>query len=122
MPKVPEHSAPRAVAEAKPAGFEILVVPSEYRKPVEGEKGLKGLLGGAPGPVSLDVELLKVNLKGFLGAVGDVMSEVPKANGPFCVDEIEFTVEVNAEGSFQLIGGAKLGAKGGLTVRLKRSP
>jgi len=96
---------------------QILVIPSPYSKVVEGERGL---LSGITGPVSLNVEQLRDNLANFVESMNELTSRVPKMGDAFRLDEIEFTVEVNAEGNFQLIGGAKAGITGGLTLKVKR--
>jgi hypothetical protein len=96
----------------------ILVIPSGIGS--AGPKGAKGLLDSSPQPISLGTTRLKENLKTFMDSISEVLSGVPKATGGFTLDEIEVTVEVNGEGSLQLIGGMKVGASGGITLRLKR--
>jgi len=96
----------------------ILVVPSSVGG--TGQKGGKGLLDRGPQPLSLETTKLKENLKAFLDSINEMLSGIPKLTEPFKLDEIELTVEVNGEGSIQLIGGMKVGATGGITLRLKR--
>ncbi|MGA2623837.1 MAG: hypothetical protein ABSF91_08300 [Bacteroidota bacterium] len=83
-------------------------------------KGSKGLIDKVPAPVKLDAELLKNNLTAFLQAINQLLSGVPKVMEPFKLDEIELAIEVNGEGNIQLVGGVKVGAKGGITLKLKR--
>lgn len=98
---------------------EVLVVPSPVPRAVEGEKALRG---GITAAVSLNVATLSENLQRFLASVGDLLTHVPPVPGAFKLEEIQLVVEVNAEGSFQLIGGAKTGVSGGLTLTLRRTP
>jgi hypothetical protein len=84
------------------------------------KKAGKGLLDRGRQPMSLETTELKQNLKTFLDSINEVLSGVPKLPEPFKLDEIELTVEVNGEGSIQLIGGMKVGATGAITLRLKR--
>jgi hypothetical protein len=83
-------------------------------------KGSKSVFGLAPEPVTLKTSVLRSNLKAFLGTISDLVAGVPESVAPFDLDEIELTVEINAEGSVQLVGGLKVGASGGITLRLKR--
>jgi|GEM_PF-6555143 len=97
---------------------EILVIAAPYSKAVSGEKALLGLKG----PVQLSVGVLRENLKKFVESVNTLVSDLPAIAEQFRLEEIELSVEVNAEGSLQLIGGVKTGVTGGLTLKLKRSP
>jgi hypothetical protein len=99
------------------ADGEILVVAAPYSAPVTGEKALVGFKG----PVQLNVTVLSENLKKFVDSVNGMIAGLPKVGEPFRLEEIELSVEVNAEGNFQLIGGAKAGVTGGLTLKLRRS-
>jgi hypothetical protein len=96
---------------------EILVIPSAYREPVGGERGL----GAVFRPVRLNVKNLGDNLREFVESMNGLVSRLPQIGDPFRLDEIELAVEVNAEGNFQLVGGAKAGITGGLTLKLKRT-
>jgi hypothetical protein len=98
------------------ADAEILVVAAPHSKPVSGEKALLG----SRGPVQFSVTILSENLKKFVESVNQLMTNVPKLQEPFRLEEIELSVEVNAEGNFQLIGGVKSGVTGGLTLKLRR--
>ena len=97
---------------------EILVIPAS--SPVSDTRGGKGLFGAAPGPVSLNTDLLKENIASFVETVNEMLSSIPKITEPFQLDEIELSIEINAEGNIQLIGGLKVGAAGGITLRMKR--
>jgi hypothetical protein len=93
---------------------EIWVVPSPDRP----TQGAKGLLGG--GPVKLDTNTLRENIGEFVDCINLILAGVPKLTEPYKLEEVELKIEINAEGSFQLVGGVKAGATGGITLRLKR--
>jgi len=97
---------------------EILVLTSFAGS--EMANGSRGLFDNTLVPVKLDAELLKNNLTGFLQSVNQLLSGIPKAMEPFKLDEIELAIEVNGEGNIQLIGGVKVGASGGITLKFKR--
>jgi len=95
---------------------EILIVPAP-----ETEVVAKGLLGPKiTAPIKLKAELMGANLVAFLDAMNQMLAGIPKLTEPFKLDEIDVVVEVNAEGSVQLVGGVKMGASGGITLKLKR--
>lgn len=94
----------------------ILVVPALSKK----DQGSKGLLDALTAPKKIGVEILKDHITSFVGSVNSLLSGIPAKEGTFKLNEIELTVEINAEGSIQLIGGIKTGASGGITLRLKR--
>ena len=96
----------------------ILVVPGS--PPAIDQKGSRGLFGANSGPVALNTELLKGNLASFVETINEVLSNIPRITEPFKLDEIELTVEINGEGNIQLIGGLKVGASGGITLKMKR--
>ncbi len=97
---------------------EILVVTSPSVP--AGSEGEKGIFGGVTGPVKLDVDVLQKNITTFFESVNRMLAGIPKVAGPYNLDEIELKIEVNAEGSIQLIGGVKAGATGGITFRMKK--
>jgi hypothetical protein len=97
---------------------EILVVPGSA--PTIDEKGVRGIFGPNPGPVQLNTELLRANLANFIETINEMLSKIPRVTEPFKLDEIELTVEINGEGNIQLIGGLKVGASGGITLKMKR--
>ena len=99
---------------------EILVVAAPVSTAVSGEKALLGFKG--PVPVQLSVAALRDNLREFVESVNTLVSDLPAVAEQFRLEEIELSVEVNAEGSLQLIGGIRSGVTGGLTLKLKRTP
>jgi len=86
--------------------------------PLQAE-GAKGFFGKEPAPVKLSQDALRENLSRFLDSVKGLLSGLPQSGAGFHVEEVEIKVEVNAEGSFQLVGGIKAGATGGITLRIK---
>jgi len=52
--------------------------------------------------------------------LNDALSALPPLVQGFRLEEIDVVVEVSGEGSVQMIGGLKLGATGGITLKLKR--
>jgi hypothetical protein len=95
---------------------QIMIVPAA--PPDVGGKGW--LTSGVAAPVALNAELLKNNLRGFVDAFRDALAGMPEFAQGFKLDEIELVVEVTGEGSVQLVGGVKVGARGGITLKLKR--
>ncbi len=73
---------------------------------------------------TLSVEELEEKMSGFLQMVGRVFSsaekEAKKTSG-MCLDEIELSVEIGAEGEIRLIGsGAKASGKSAIKLKFKR--
>jgi hypothetical protein len=65
---------------------------------------------------------LKNNLSKFLSAMQTVLDGAPTAVAGYKIDEMEIEVEVSAEGGISLLGtGGKVGGKGSITLKLKRS-
>ena len=97
---------------------EIWIVPSPSPKDSLGSKGI--LSTGVSGPIKLKIETLKENLASFILALNEMIADLPTIREPFKLDEIEIVLEINAEGSLQLVGGVKVGASGGITLKLKK--
>ncbi len=107
------------------ANQDIWVVAAMPSRLVDGEKSLFGANSVQSllyEPMKLNVETLGENLRRFVESMNAMMSRLPAFAEPFRLEEIELSVELNAEGNFQLIGGAKAGVTGGLTLTLKRKP
>ena len=73
---------------------------------------------------TLTVGELEQKMSGFLQMVGRVFSsaekEAKKTSG-MCLDEIELSVEIGAEGEIRLIGsGAKASGKSAIKLKFKR--
>lgn len=100
-------------------GKEIIVVPSASADiPAPGERGFFNKDIAAP--VRLKTDLLRENLAGFVAAINETLKGVPQIVEGFKLDEIDLVIEVTGEGSVQLVGGVKVGASGGITIKLKR--
>ena len=84
------------------------------------EASAKGLLPSAVAAVKLDPAALQKNLAAFVGAFAAALEPLPPDIHGFRIDEIEIVVEISGEGSVQLVGGVKVGASGGITLKLKR--
>ncbi len=95
----------------------VLASPATSSEMIE---GARGLLNRMPAPVVMNVETLKNSLTDFLQSINQLLAGIPTVTAPFKLDEIELSVEVSAEGSIQLVGGVKVGATGGITLKLKR--
>jgi hypothetical protein len=75
---------------------------------------------GVSAPIKLKTDVLRDNLAGFLDAMNEALQGLPQVVQGFKLEEIELVVEVSGEGSIQLLGGVKVGASGGITLKLKR--
>lgn len=72
--------------------------------------------------VPLDARALKTQMDGLLSVVGDLFSQADQQTG-MCLNEVELSVEINAEGQISLVGnGGKLGNTGGITLKFVRPP
>lgn len=71
----------------------------------------------------LSAEQLRDNLGEFLESLEKVVERIPAAMGGFGVDTVTLSAEINAKGTVSLVGtGGEVGAKGGITITLKRRP
>lgn len=73
---------------------------------------------------TISVDELERKMSGFLGMVSRLFSsaekEAKKTSG-MCLDEIELSVEIGAEGEIRLIGsGVKANGKGAIKLKFKR--
>jgi hypothetical protein len=74
--------------------------------------------------VKVSTQKLEAEMSRFLQVVGGLFDraqqQVNRQSG-LKLDEIELTVEINGEGEVKLLGnGAKVGSKGGITLKFKR--
>ncbi|NET08545.1 MAG: hypothetical protein F6K09_39440 [Merismopedia sp. SIO2A8] len=73
------------------------------------------------GRVPIPLDKLKQNMGDFVEAVGDLFDQAQQKASKIHLEEIELSVEVNAEGQVSLFGiGGKTGGKGGITLKFKR--
>ena len=71
--------------------------------------------------VPLDAQALKTQMNGLLKVVGEMFEQAEQQTG-MKLNEVELSVEINAEGQVSLVGtGGKLGNKGGITLKFTRS-
>lgn len=72
--------------------------------------------------VPLDAKALKAQMQGMLTVVNELFDQASSRTG-LQLNEVELSVEINAEGQISLVGsGGKLGNKGGITLKFVRSP
>lgn len=70
---------------------------------------------------TLDVDKLRANLRAFVNQLHVMVDWERDIKSPFQLQEIEFGVEITAEGEFKLIGvGTSAGVKGAVKFVLKR--
>ncbi|EKU99786.1 hypothetical protein SPB21_10095 [Leptothoe sp. ISB3NOV94-8A] len=83
----------------------------------EVDDDVKGLFSLDRDVVARDipVEKLRENLNNVCQSVASALGDIKKV-GDFKLKEVEIQVEVTAEGGVELIGTAKLGGKGAITL------
>lgn len=70
--------------------------------------------------VPLDAQALKVQMEGMISIVNDLFANATTDKG-LHLNEVELSVEINAEGQLSLVGnGGKLGNMGGITLKFIR--
>jgi hypothetical protein len=70
--------------------------------------------------VPIDALALKAQMNGLLNVVGELFEQADYQTG-MKLNEVELSVEINAEGQVSLVGnGGKLGNKGGITLKFIR--
>lgn len=80
---------------------------------------------GATKAVKVSTQKLEAEMSRFVQIVSRLFSHAEKQVNPqsgLKLDEIEVSVEINGEGEVKLLGtGGKVGTKGGITLRFKRT-
>jgi hypothetical protein len=72
--------------------------------------------------VELSTKDLALRLQNFLGAMDEIVGQLPATLGGFDLKEMTLSVEISAKGQVSLLGtGGEIGTTGGLTFTLKRS-
>ncbi len=66
----------------------------------------------------LDLERLRQSMAGLSESASTLFKDVKQVGG-FRLKEVKLQVEINAQGGFALIGVAKAGAKGAITLTFK---
>lgn len=75
-----------------------------------------GRLGGAEDTVKrLPTEKLAASLGDIKESLDEIFTSIREV-GNFQLNEVKLTLEITAEGGFALVGLAKAGAKGGITL------
>ncbi len=70
--------------------------------------------------VPLDAKALKAQMQGMLAVVNELFDQATTQTG-LQLNEVELSVEINAEGQLSLVGnGGKLGNKGGIKLKFVR--
>lgn len=70
--------------------------------------------------VPLDAKALKAQMQGMISTVNELFDQATTQTG-LQLNEVELSVEINAEGQLSLVGnGAKVGNKGGITLKFSR--
>jgi hypothetical protein len=71
--------------------------------------------------VPLDAVALKTQMNGLLQVVGEVFDQANQ-NSDLKLDEVELSVEINAQGQVSILGnGGSLSNKGAIKLKFKRS-
>lgn len=71
--------------------------------------------------VPLDAIALKTQMNGLLRVVGEVFDQATQ-NSDLTLDEVELSVEINAQGQVSILGnGGSLSDKGSIKLKFKRS-
>ena len=65
---------------------------------------------------NIPIDKLKENMAAVCSQVAETVSDIRQV-GQFKLKEISIQVEISAEGGVELIGTAKLGAKGAITLK-----
>jgi hypothetical protein len=96
----------------------ITVVVDEDTQPRSGTLGGSVLGSSGRRVQELGVETLKASLGALSGQLGDIFSGIRQV-GDASLKEIQVSVEINAEGGVSLIGTAKSGISGAITLKFQ---
>ncbi|MBD1806280.1 hypothetical protein H6F98_12565 [Microcoleus sp. FACHB-SPT15] len=70
--------------------------------------------------VPIDAVALKAQMSGLLKVVGELFDQAEQQSG-MKLNEVQLSVEINAEGQVSLVGtGGKVANKGGITLKFTR--
>jgi hypothetical protein len=83
--------------------------------PRETTREIKEIFGGASRVVPFDTAELAESLRGLSAQLGDLFGGLRAVAG-YELQEVQVALEVSAEGGFNLIGSAKAGGKGAITL------
>lgn len=133
--KIKKNEGVNGMAEAEVATQLWLVTEVETTETVEvrrGERGSDDIGGGFGLPrvteqikvvrqrVPLDAVALKTQMSGLLQVVSDVFEQATQQR-ELLLDEVELSVEINAQGQVSIMGnGGSLSNKGAIKLKFKR--
>lgn len=134
--KIKEDEGVNSMAEAEVATQIWLATEVETTETVEvrrGERGSDDIGGGFGLPrvteqvktvvrqrVPLDAVALKTQMSGLLQVVSDIFEQTTQQH-ELLLDEVELSVEINAQGQVSLMGnGGSLSNKGAIKLKFKR--
>jgi hypothetical protein len=80
-----------------------------------GEERERFRLLGSEGVVALPTEKLAASLQAIAGELSRLFQHLNRVAG-FELEQVEVGLEISAEGGFNLIGNAKAGGKGAITL------
>lgn len=83
----------------------------------EQTKGIRGLFSSSSEAILKEIPTTKIkdNLSNLCEEVSTLFTDIRKV-GDFKLKEITIQVEINAEGGIEMIGTAKIGGKGAITL------
>lgn len=82
----------------------------------EGHREVREIFGrGASSVIPLDTAELTASLRGLTTQLGELFGDL-RAVGGYQLQEVQVGLEISAEGGFNLIGSAKAGGKGAITL------
>jgi len=94
-------------------------------EPKEGVRGEVKEIGrartGLSRIVPLDADQLAASLRDLTGELGKIFTDIKRVGG-FELNEVQLGLEISAEGGFNLIGSAKAGGKGAITLTFAPEP
>lgn len=89
-----------------------------YPDPHESDRNQSEIKGGR---TRIKAEDLEANMGEFLEVVEQAFKKAEEPKSRMRLEELELSVEINAEGQVGLLGnGTKAGAKGAMTLKFKR--
>lgn len=117
---VTDAALPAAPEPTTTGGRDQAYVPNPYQTSPQRQPS-----AAQAGRVAVSAEKLEQGLRDFLRVTGRVLRHSIDSAGDLVgmeLEEIEVTVEVNAEGEISLMGsGVKTGGKGAMTLKFKKA-
>jgi hypothetical protein len=75
---------------------------------------------GKVGFYKINTSELSLNLKRTVGALQEVMDDLPKSPSGYSIEEVELHMVITGKGGIALIGKLEVGVAGGIKVKIKR--